>query len=204
MKKYVSTICVIVIMTSMLIGCNSSKIINFKNNKYTSIENPSVEVGNIKKIGTKIGNYQGSDIYKLNGKLEKNWIYLDSQSMSDSPIGLYKSINLKMNSLTDFNSTELKILKASSNKEEIVYFTKQFQIIKELISSINNGKRVSENIIKIDNINKELTIQFRSKKFPNLVYTYDYIETKNNKYFISCEKNTIQIDNIINKYINNY
>ena len=204
MKKYVLTICVIVIMTSMLIGCNSSKIINFRNNKYASIENPSVEFGNIKKIGTKIGNYQGADIYKLNGESEKNWIYLDSQSMSDLSIGLYKLINLKMNSLTDFNSTEITILKASSSKEEIVYSTKQFRIIKELISSINNGKTVCENKIKIGNINKELTIQFRAKKFPNLVYTYDYIETKNNKYYLSYEKNTIQIDNIINKYINNY
>lgn len=199
MKKYISVI-YIAFTIIILAACNSSDKINYGNNQYTFIENPSLEVGNIKKFGEKIGSYEGSDVYKINGESEKNWIYLNDQSMSDSPVGLYKSFNIKMDSLNDFNPDNIKILEASFNNEKTIYSTKEQKIIDDILSSINRGKVVSESSIENDENNKEsIILEFRSGKFPNLVYIYDYIKSKDGKYYISYENSKIQIDSTINK-----
>jgi hypothetical protein len=92
-------------------GCASSVAINYKDNRYIYCDNPTLEtVDNINNICRKVGSIKGSDAYTINNEPTSDWIYLDAQSMSDSPVGLYKSTKVKMNSLSDFHANQIFII----------------------------------------------------------------------------------------------
>jgi hypothetical protein len=203
MKKNIFFGSIFIILISIIFyGCkspdtSSSNTITYNNIKFTNIQNPSLVEEDINKIGVKIGDYEGSDVYSINGESKANWIYLDSQSMSDSPVGLYKSSDVKLNTLDEFHADEIKILKVSTTNQENVFNSTDGNIISKIIESIDKGKNTS---IKNINIDKELTIEIMSKKYPNLMYRYDYIESKAGKYYISYNNSNTEVNDVINKY----
>ncbi|MFT8890043.1 MAG: hypothetical protein ABF904_14735, partial [Ethanoligenens sp.] len=158
---------------------------------------PNLEtVSNINSIATKIGDIQGSNLYSINGNSTGDWIYLSNQSMSDSPVGLYKSSKLKM-SLNIFSPNNITIHSMSiSEQPQLVYETDQNDKISVVISKISNGKKISKSESEKIKMQKEYKIEFKSSKFPHLVYTYDYAESTDGRCIVSFGNDTFEIDSL--------
>lgn len=191
MKK--TTITILILVLFMLNSCGSYNTIEYKHNKYELCENPSIEEVDINKIGSKIGSAYGSDIYKIDNESEENWIYLWAQGMSDSPVGLYKSSQLQLKTLSDFNPDHLTIY----NSGVLVFDSNQQDYISQVVSSIMTGRTIEEDSFNNISVNKQRVIKFRSSEYPNLVYSFQYIESTNKRYYISFGKSALEIDKIL-------
>jgi hypothetical protein len=197
-RKYITIMTIVTILSLLLYGCGNSTTIKYNGNTYTSCNNPSIEDKDIKTIATKIGKVKGSDVYRINGEPESEWIYLSAESMSDSPIGLFKSNKTKVESIKSFMPNQLTVLKASSNNQKTIFDTKDKNILVKVVDSVENGKKIGSKKI---NIEFERNLEFRSTKFPNLVYRYDYIVSKDGKFYLSFNKDTFQVSADINSLV---
>lgn len=193
----------------LISGCSqiiSNDKITYQKVQYQRLDQPILDTYNgVSAVCTKIGSLRGSDVYAIDGVDSRGWIYLDNDAMmSDSPIGLYKSSKVAKTSLENFGADQFSVYSMSkSQPEEMIYDTKDAKIISQIISSITNGKSISNQDLNKMKPQKEFAINFHSRNLPHIIYQYDYFEMRDQNYYVSFEDFSRKTNDAIHSLISN-
>lgn len=238
-KTYIKVFAVVLTVgiAGGLAGCknNESKVIpknsvSFYGIDYVIQEDIGLNVdgyndfyGGLGELCEKVGTLGNTDVYKIRGLEQSDWIYLDSSSMisADDPYGgIYRASTVQMDTIDDFNPNYLDICyltrptSEQSGTEVQIFETADSDIIEKIAAAIRNGKAVSSEkqaeVIKAmyngDDGYHRFRLEFLSESYPKLVYRLDYAEDKNGKYYIGyygdiTPYRIIEIDNTLHEYI---
>lgn len=196
--KRVITFIMIMVSILLISGCGSSEIKSYDRIEYDGVEyfhcldislafsDASDLASGIERVCEKIGRYEKSDIYIIEGLDQAKWLYFENQGMigQTGPDGLYRAFDVKMDELADFNPAYIKIVKINYDSLDLAYESNDWSIVTEVANAINNGQEVQRNQ-GLDG--DEYYLYFRSEMFPNLEYVLLYFDDSNGEHFIRKE-----------------
>lgn len=165
----------------------------------------------MERIGTKIGEFKGSEVYSIEGLDQEEWVFLSNPTMlSVLPTGVFYAGEDKMD-LSTFGADHIeitRIIPPTSGEEQedvIVLSTSKEQTVSNITKAIMQGKLLSkeerdkkselfEKTTQIDNQNAYVapdgvnySIAITSNKYPNLSYQLSYMELTDQKYYIQTD-----------------
>ncbi|NLT96302.1 MAG: hypothetical protein GXW85_12385 [Clostridia bacterium] len=171
----------------------------------------------------KVGTLGQAGVYKIHGLEQRDWIFLDNNSMlsSDAPFGgIYRSSKVKMDTIADFKPDFLNFFyltpptSQQSGSEKHIFATKDLKIIERITAAIENGKTVSTEkhtevtkaMLYGDSSYQSYRLEFLSDSYPKLVYRLNYTEDPNGRYYIGfygdiTPYKIIEIDNTLHEYL---